>query len=62
MHFRFFSDGEGGISINDLHPFQGCPFGQLGYFSTLLESMTLSVSVFSCCASATAELIIANPT
>ena len=23
-------------AINDLHPFQGCPFGQLGYFSTLL--------------------------
>ena len=21
-------------AINDLHPFQGCPFGQLGYFST----------------------------
>ena len=20
-------------AINDLHPFQGCPFGQLGYFS-----------------------------
>ena len=25
-------------AINDLHPFQGCPFGQLGYFSKLLES------------------------
>ena len=22
-------------AINDLHPFQGCPFGQLGYFSTM---------------------------
>ena len=22
-------------AINDLHPFQGCPFGQLGYFSIL---------------------------
>ena len=22
-------------AINDLHPFQGCPFGQLGYFSVL---------------------------
>ena len=22
-------------AINDLHPFQGCPFGQLGYFSEL---------------------------
>ncbi len=22
-------------AINDLHPFQGCPFGQLGYFSKL---------------------------
>ena len=21
-------------AINDLHPFQGCPFGQLGYFCT----------------------------
>ena len=26
-------------AINDLHPFQGCPFGQLGYFSKLLESI-----------------------
>ncbi len=25
-------------AINDLHPFQGCPFGQLGYFSKMLES------------------------
>ena len=24
-------------AINDLHPFQGCPFGQLGYFSKMLE-------------------------
>ena len=23
-------------AINDLHPFQGCPFGQLGYFSELI--------------------------
>ena len=22
-------------AVNDLHPFQGCPFGQLGYFSKL---------------------------
>ena len=22
-------------AVNDLHPFQGCPFGQLGYFSEL---------------------------
>ena len=22
-------------AVNDLHPFQGCPFGQLGYFSRL---------------------------
>ena len=22
-------------AINDLHPFQGCPFGQLGYFSKI---------------------------
>ena len=29
-------------AINDLHPFQGCPFGQLGYFSisTLPELLT----------------------
>ena len=24
-------------AINDLHPFQGCPFGQLGYFSVMPE-------------------------
>ena len=24
-------------AVNDLHPFQGCPFGQLGYFSKMLE-------------------------
>ncbi len=23
-------------AVNDLHPFQGCPFGQLGYFSELI--------------------------
>ena len=28
-------------AINDLHPFQGCPFGQLGYFSVLDESLRL---------------------
>ena len=28
-------------AINDLHPFQGCPFGQLGYFSMLQNSDTL---------------------
>ena len=47
-------------AINDLHPFQGCPFGQLGYFSTLLESMALLASLFIYCASATARLIIAK--
>ena len=26
-------------AINDLHPFQGCPFGQLGYFSELVISI-----------------------
>ncbi len=26
-------------AINDLHPFQGCPFSHLGYFSTP-ESLT----------------------
>ena len=24
-------------AINDLHPFQGCPFGQLGYFSSRIS-------------------------
>ena len=28
-------------AINDLHPFQGCPFGQLGYFSRWQNSNTL---------------------
>ncbi len=27
-------------AVNDLHPFQGCPFGQLGYFS---EGMVLFI-------------------
>ncbi len=31
-------------AINDLHPFQGCPFGQLGYFS-----MWQNNSKFSSC-------------
>ena len=31
-------------AINDLHPFQGCPFGQLGYFS---EFITLCDCPFS---------------
>ena len=25
-------------AVNDLHPFQGCPFGQLGYFSELVSN------------------------
>ena len=28
-------------AINDLHPFQGCPFGQLGYFSELKQYMII---------------------
>ncbi len=28
-------------AINDLHPFQGCPFGQLGYFSMWQNSNKL---------------------
>ncbi len=28
-------------AINDLHPFQGCPFGQLGYFSMWQNSYSL---------------------
>ena len=33
-------------AINDLHPFQGCPFGQLGYFSeliTIYDSIDIAV-------------------
>ena len=26
-------------AINDLHPFQGCPFGQLGYFSSRIYTI-----------------------
>ena len=29
-------------AINDLHPFQGCPFGQLGYFSEYVTIMKMS--------------------
>ena len=34
-------------AVNDLHPFQGCPFGQLGYFSvsTNLQNLLLSISI-----------------
>ena len=37
-------------AINDLHPFQGCPFGQLGYFSEyitryLIRSLKISTSI-----------------
>ena len=28
-------------AVNDLHPFQGCPFGQLGYFSELFTIIHL---------------------
>ena len=30
-------------AVNDLHPFQGCPFGQLGYFSELEYIILLSM-------------------
>ena len=30
-------------AVNDLHPFQGCPFGQLGYFSKLLDQIELTI-------------------
>ena len=46
-------------AINDLHPFQGCPFGQLGYFSTNCSNH----NSLWCCApllSATAIMIIAD--
>ena len=26
-------------AVNDLHPFQGCPFGQLGYFSSRIYAI-----------------------
>ncbi len=29
-------------AINDLHPFQGCPFGQLGYFSKMCRILVNS--------------------
>ena len=46
-------------AINDLHPFQGCPFGQLGYFSKLLESIiTMN---FSSGSLPTAKMIISEP-
>ncbi len=35
-------------AINDLHPFQGCPFGQLGYFSMLQNSDTLLSFMHRC--------------
>ncbi len=33
-------------AVNDLHPFQGCPFGQLGYFSELYRLHKQSRIVF----------------
>ncbi len=30
-------------AVNDLHPFQGCPFGQLGYFSELKQYMIIDL-------------------
>ena len=33
-------------AINDLHPFQGCPFGQLGYFSKCSRISTVTIKLF----------------
>ena len=34
-------------AINDLHPFQGCPFGQLGYFSEYITRYLIrSLKIF----------------
>ena len=33
FHERRRGDLNPRAAVNDLHPFQGCPFGQLGYFS-----------------------------
>ena len=30
-------------AVNDLHPFQGCPFGQLGYFSMLCPNHSFGI-------------------
>ena len=46
-------------AINDLHPFQGCPFGQLGYFSKLLES--INDMNFYIGLTPTAKMIIPEP-
>ena len=31
-------------AVNDLHPFQGCPFGQLGYFSEFLQKYKIRIA------------------
>ena len=33
-------------AVNDLHPFQGCPFGQLGYFSRAARTRAIFISYF----------------
>ena len=33
-------------AVNDLHPFQGCPFGQLGYFSEFVHFIKLQHVLF----------------
>ncbi len=51
-------------AINDLHPFQGCPFGQLGYFSMWQNSYSLLSLLLSniCLAPAEAEKVGFEPT
>ena len=45
-------------AINDLHPFQGCPFGQLGYFSKSPESLWVAPTRYELRCPATAESIV----
>ena len=47
-------------AINDLHPFQGCPFGQLGYFS-MWQNNNCYYSV-GCCNSDKTEKVGFEPT
>ena len=56
-------------AINDLHPFQGCPFGPLGYFSrwqNLLDSVKLycvgTGSASMCCIRRETEKVGFEPT
>ena len=36
-------------AVNDLHPFQGCPFGQLGYFSMLCPNLIQIRTIYTYC-------------